>query len=83
MSNRALISLLRRSVTTTRTKTLRGGATPPMPPYARIPAPSEPVSLFLNHDHNDALQSSSPKIVCNEILIRLHRELLSLCLSLN
>ena len=46
MSNRALISLLRRSVTTTRTKTLRGGATPPMPPYARIPAPSEPVSFF-------------------------------------
>jgi hypothetical protein len=45
-SSRALIPLLRRSVTTARTssKALRGGASPPMPAYARIPAPSEPVS---------------------------------------
>mmetsp|Transcript_8440 Transcript_8440/g.9396 ORF Transcript_8440/g.9396 Transcript_8440/m.9396 type:complete len:124 (+) Transcript_8440:94-465(+) len=49
-SSRSLIPLLRRSVTTARTssKALRGGATPPMPAYARIPAPSEP--LVENHD---------------------------------
>ena len=49
---KALMPLLRRSVATSRTssKAMRGGMAPPMPPHARIPAPTENVSwvvLFL------------------------------------
>mmetsp|Transcript_10199 Transcript_10199/g.29952 ORF Transcript_10199/g.29952 Transcript_10199/m.29952 type:complete len:126 (-) Transcript_10199:116-493(-) len=47
---KSLIPLLRRSVTTSRTSTkaMRGGMSPPMPPIARIPAPTE--NLVENHD---------------------------------
>mmetsp|Transcript_29580 Transcript_29580/g.49090 ORF Transcript_29580/g.49090 Transcript_29580/m.49090 type:complete len:123 (+) Transcript_29580:28-396(+) len=50
MASRALTPLLRRSVVTARTttKALRGGASPPLPAFARIPAPAEP--LVENHD---------------------------------
>eukprot|EP00529_Nitzschia_sp_RCC80_P035136 CAMPEP_0113481658 /NCGR_PEP_ID=MMETSP0014_2-20120614/22521_1 /TAXON_ID=2857 /ORGANISM="Nitzschia sp." /LENGTH=122 /DNA_ID=CAMNT_0000375159 /DNA_START=78 /DNA_END=446 /DNA_ORIENTATION=- /assembly_acc=CAM_ASM_000159 len=50
MSHRALAPLLRRSVATARSsqRALRGGGTPPMPVFARVPAPSEP--LVENHD---------------------------------
>lgn len=41
---KALMPLLRRSVTTSQTKALRGGMSPPMPPHARIPAPTQNVS---------------------------------------
>eukprot|EP00934_Nitzschia_sp_Nitz4_P006412 Nitzschia sp. Nitz4//scaffold19_size178191//111577//112033//NITZ4_001989-RA/size178191-augustus-gene-0.65-mRNA-1//1//CDS//3329540717//6402//frame0 len=49
MASRALAPLLRRSVVAARTqsKALRGGS-PPLPAFARIPAPSEP--LVENHD---------------------------------
>jgi hypothetical protein len=45
MASRSLVPILRRSVAISRasSKALRGGS-PPMPAYARIPAPSEPVS---------------------------------------
>ena len=46
MASRALTPLLRRSVVHARTKALRGGGSPPMPAFARIPAPSEPVSYI-------------------------------------
>jgi hypothetical protein len=48
MASRALAPILRRSVATSRasSKALKGGA-PNMPAFARIPAPSEPVSLIL------------------------------------
>ena len=48
MASRSLAPILRRSVATARTssKALRGG-TPPMPAFARIPAPSEPVRKSL------------------------------------
>ena len=60
MSHRALAPLLRRSVATARSsqRALRGGGTPPMPVFARIPAPSEPVSVqsnvssLLDDDHH-------------------------------
>mmetsp|Transcript_13890 Transcript_13890/g.40625 ORF Transcript_13890/g.40625 Transcript_13890/m.40625 type:complete len:124 (-) Transcript_13890:192-563(-) len=41
--NRALAPLVRRSVVATRASqsSLRGGATPPVPPFARAPAPTE------------------------------------------
>jgi hypothetical protein len=47
-SHRALAPLLRRSVVTARAsqRALRGGGTPPMPVFARVPAPTEPVSLL-------------------------------------
>eukprot|EP00533_Pseudo-nitzschia_delicatissima_P011010 CAMPEP_0116100798 /NCGR_PEP_ID=MMETSP0327-20121206/12472_1 /TAXON_ID=44447 /ORGANISM="Pseudo-nitzschia delicatissima, Strain B596" /LENGTH=127 /DNA_ID=CAMNT_0003592723 /DNA_START=33 /DNA_END=416 /DNA_ORIENTATION=+ len=45
---KALMPLLRRSVTTSQTKALRGGMSPPMPPHARIPAPTQ--NLVENHD---------------------------------
>jgi len=41
---KALMPLLRRSVTNSRTKAIRGGMSPPMPPHARIPAPTQNVS---------------------------------------
>ena len=47
MASRALTPFLRRSVVSARTATnaLRGGGrTPPLPAFARIPAPKEPVS---------------------------------------
>jgi hypothetical protein len=47
MASRALTPLLRRSVVHARTKALRGGASPPLPAFARIPAPSEPVSFII------------------------------------
>eukprot|EP00980_Cylindrotheca_fusiformis_P005656 scaffold1184_cov132-Cylindrotheca_fusiformis.AAC.77 len=55
MASRTLAPILRRSVASSRvsSKALRGGS-PPLPAYARIPAPSEPVSrdtvLVENHD---------------------------------
>jgi hypothetical protein len=49
MASRALIPLLRRSIVSTRasSKALKGGGgSPPMPAFARIPAPSEAVRLM-------------------------------------
>jgi len=43
----ALAPLLRRSVVASRHASAlqRGGGTPPMPPFARIPPPTEPVRI--------------------------------------
>jgi len=47
MASRALTPLLRRSVVTRTTTALRGGASPPIPPFARLPVPSQKVCFAL------------------------------------
>ena len=50
MSARSLVPLLRRSVVATRStqSSLRGGASPPLPPFARHPVPTQ--KLVENND---------------------------------
>lgn len=44
----SLTPMLRRSVVTRTTTLLRGGSSPPIPPFARIPVPSQKV-IFAMH----------------------------------
>ena len=57
MASRALAPLVRRSIVNARiqSRAIRGGS-PPMPAFARIPAPTEPVSVVSESDQIAMLQ---------------------------
>ena len=55
MTSRAVSSFLRRSVVPAGTNTLRGGRSPPLPPFQRLPVPSQKVCLE-NPGYSDVLR---------------------------